>query len=104
MTENTPIIDVTPLEHSSDRLHLQKPSRASGENRSETTRNSYSANAAESTATRTPGSFLGGIAETTIGIGLIAIGIPMLILPGPGLLSIGAGALLVARGFSKIRR
>ena len=94
---NASIIDVTPIEHSSSRLHLQG-TRSASQGYAEAHSPHDQANA-ESTRTSIPSSSaLGGFLQVAIGVGLVAIGIPMLVLPGPGLLSIGAGSLLIARG------
>lgn len=123
MNDNQPIIDVTPISHSSN----QKPggSRASSQSASYQqpswkTSSGYRApgsaytrgatsippfgTAYTHTATdtvahsKTGGSVVGGIAQIAIGTGLIMIGIPMLLLPGPGLLSIVGGFALAANG------
>lgn len=115
MNEHAPIIDVTPINHSS--------SRVAGEPRYSSQRAGQSQGAAQSQqsgayggayryaqeqsgeaarANWSPASAVGGIVQMVVGAGLIAIGVPMLILPGPGLLSIAAGAFLVARGFGKV--
>ena len=117
MNETTPIIDVTPIRHSSSRIAPSTQTRSAYGNNTHgadspfaETRNpfsqSYSSSwhgtASETARPWTPGSTVGGLAQMVAGASLILLGVPMLILPGPGLLSIAAGALLIARGASKL--
>ena len=123
MNNYQPIIDVTPINPSSD----QKPggSRSSSQSASHQqpswkTSSGYRAPGSAHTrgAMHTPpfgtvytysttdsvassksgGSVVGSIAQIAIGTGLIMIGVPMLIFPGPGLLSIVGGFALAANG------
>lgn len=117
MSENHPIIDINPVEHSRKRIavddvrasyaNVSSRKRDDGVGQSGTSHGfSTVAGAAggDQARTRSPFSALGGITQVVAGAGLIALGVPMLILPGPGLFSIAAGALLIARGYSKVRR
>lgn len=133
MNASTNIIDVTPLAHSSSRLHERNSKTASSSptnpsggdyrepswNRSSTGKgsprgaaqthvggvSSYDqTSAGDKRTTTSPLSALGGLAQVAIGVGLVAIGIPMLVLPGPGFISIAAGGILIARGASKMKR
>ena len=87
MTEHKHIIDVTPVSHSSSRIHFDRE---------------QAQRSCEGTAKASVSSPLAGIAQIALGVGLVAIGIPMLILPGPGLLAIGVGIVLAASGFAKV--
>ena len=111
MNDYQPIIDVTPIDHSSN----QKPggSRSSSQSASHQqpswktssgyrapgsayTRGAmnippfgtvYTYSNTDSVATsKSGGSIIGSVAQIAIGTGLVMIGIPMLLLPGPGLL------------------
>lgn len=126
MNTMQPIIDVTPVEYSSDRTQVRdgQQSRA-GEshasyraepqaeyrqagwgysphfewNRPAGTNGGFAAGASFPTS---PRSALGGIARIAVGAGLVLAGIPMLILPGPGLLTMLAGTALAASGARKL--
>lgn len=128
MNDYQPIIDVTPLEHSSEqssnRAHVNSSSRSNSYHQPSWNSSSsnrprgnggftppygapysapYTRGSTDSAASsKTAGSVIGGIAQVAIGSGLILIGIPMLVLPGPGLLSIAGGAALAANGMHKI--
>lgn len=128
MSEYNPIIDVTPIDHSSEganRPHVNSSSKSSSYQQpswktssgyrapgSAYTRGAapippfgtaYSYGTTDTTAaSKTGGSVIGGIAQIAVGTGLIMIGIPMLILPGPGLLSIAGGFALAANGTRKL--
>lgn len=127
MNANAPIIDVTPIEHSSTRLRAQATGQAQARAGSQgngwaqdskaaphaagrrtytyTRRYNVSPNAAGAGAyaAKSPSSAIGGLAQVVIGAGLISIGVPMLLLPGPGLLMIAAGGFLVSRGLGSMR-
>ncbi len=123
MSNHQPIIDVTPINPSSN----QKPSgsrsssqSASHQQPSWKTSSGHRAQGSAHTrgAMHTPpfgtvytysntdsvaysksgGSVIGSIAQIAVGTGLVMIGIPMLLLPGPGLLSIVGGFALAANG------
>ncbi len=132
MRDYQPIIDVTPLEHSSKNgsgyeasphvsghassqsSSYRKPSwRSSTTARTSTTSTTGApfppfgtAFSYETTDTATVskagGSVVGGLVQIAAGTGLVLIGVPMLILPGPGLLSIVGGVALAANGMRKV--
>ena len=127
MNDYQPIIDVTPIDHSSN----QKPggSRSSSQNASHQqpswkTSSGYRApgsaytrgamnippfgtvytysNTNSVASSKSGGSIIGSVAQIAIGTGLVMIGIPMLLLPGPGLLSIVGGFALAANGTRRL--
>ena len=124
MSNYQPIIDVTPLDHSSPqsgrRTHVNSSSasdsyrppswKTSSTYRATGTSSQtppYSgpfsyASAGPAATSKTTGSVVGGVAQIVAGTGLVLIGIPMLILPGPGLLSIAGGLALAANGTRKV--
>ena len=126
MNDYQPIIDVTPINHSSSQQQgTQAHAHASSQSESyqqpswktstgyRAPGSAYTRGAAPTppfgtayqygttgtaSASKTGGSVLGGLAQIVVGAGLVMIGIPMLILPGPGLLSIVGGVALAANG------
>ena len=121
MNDYQPIIDVTPINHSSNQqsggTHASSRS-ASYQQPSWKTSSGYRAPGSAFTRgaapippfgtaytmtdtavpSKTGGSVIGGIAQIAVGTGLVMIGVPMLILPGPGLLAIVGGFALAANG------
>lgn len=122
MNASQPIIDVTPIEHSSNRSTNQHASSQSAAYRQPSwTASSGSTGtganynripsfdttyvydtAGTATASKTGSSALVGLAQIAAGAGLVMIGIPMLILPGPGLISIAGGFALALSGTRKL--
>ena len=122
MSANNPIIDVTPVAHSSERKTDAAPrANAASSSGQKAGAGYYTSpfggsssgnpfNAAggapawsgTATAARSGGSVAGGLAQIVLGAGLVMIGVPMLILPGPGLLSIAGGLLLMSSGARKV--
>ena len=115
MSNNQPIIDVLPVNHS--REQATNGSSARSEQRSyqqpswNTTSGAGSIPPYGTWTTQGPtgaavskngGSVIGGLAQIAAGTGLVMIGVPMLILPGPGLLAIAGGFALALNGIRKI--
>lgn len=127
MNTMQPIIDVTPIEYSSDRTQVRDERQTrTGESRasfhaepqaeyrhqaswgySPRFERNRPAGTSEGFAAGTPfpaspRSALSGIARIAVGVGLVLAGIPMLVLPGPGLLTMLAGTALAASGARKL--
>ena len=117
MNNVQPIIDVTPIDFSSDGKRTEGR-RGAAESWQQDARYSEFAHAAyspagsarpgggsvrfQTAAASAPRSIFGGLARIAAGAGLVLAGIPMLILPGPGLLAILAGTALAAGGARKL--
>lgn len=132
MNANTSIIDVTPLDYSSTRAHVQnahcanaaycdasgfrrdpvwgRPSTWQDPPHDQTQTHSGGASPYDQARvgneriSTSPFSALGGLAQVVIGAGLVALGIPALVMPGPGFFALTAGTLLIAHGVSEYRR
>lgn len=124
MNEQSPIIDVTPVTSSSERLHADAAASSNAQARQAPSASGYQASgyrqpgfgttvhtyswstgqsAAAAQTSKGPGLF-GGLVRIAFGILLVLIGIPLLILPGPGLLAIIAGIALTGSGLRALMR
>lgn len=129
MNEQSPIIDVTPVTSSSERLHADAAASSSAQARQAPSVSGYQASGYQASGYRQPGfgttvhtyswstgqsaaaaqtskgpGLFGGLVRIAFGILLVLIGIPLLILPGPGLLAIIAGIALTGSGLRALMR
>lgn len=129
MNEQSPIIDVTPVTSSSERLHADAAASSSAQARQAPSASGYQASGYQASGYRQPGfgttvrtyswstgqsaaaaqtskgpGLFGGLVRIAFGILLVLIGIPLLILPGPGLLAIIAGIALTGSGLRALMR
>ncbi len=134
MNEQSPIIDVTPVTSSSERLHADAAASSSAQTHQAPSASgyqasSYQASSYQASSYRQPGfgttvhtyswstgqsaaaaqtskgpGLFGGLVRIAFGILLVLIGIPLLILPGPGLLAIIAGIALTGSGLRALMR
>lgn len=126
MNKTTPI-DVTPVEHVSERT-AHKQASGTDEPRyytyDESTPGKASSGGSRATTYRAPrygtanpkpqqqaktqgqgqantSRRVGGVVQAVAGGAIALVGVPLLVLPGPGLLAIGGGAALAASGIKK---
>lgn len=129
MNEQSPIIDVTPVTSSSERLHADAAASSNAQARQAPSASGYQASGYQASGYRQPGfgttvhtyswstgqsaaaaqtskgpGLFGGLVRIAFGILLVLIGIPLLILPGPGLLAIIAGIALTGSGLRALMR
>lgn len=129
MNEQSPIIDVTPVTSSSERLHADAAASSSAQTHQAPSASGYQASSYQASSYRQPGfgttvhtyswstgqsaaaaqtskgpGLFGGLVRIAFGILLVLIGIPLLILPGPGLLAIIAGIALTGSGLRALMR
>lgn len=110
------IIDVQPVEQSSQKAQARPSSNDASVQSKYYTYNSdqfasqpqtgtyYATPSNPQTSSANKGGVVSGAAKIVAGGAIALVGVPMLVLPGPGLLAIGGGIALMASGVKSISK